>query len=139
MITTIRITNTEEAKTAIKMIEAYLLSTGEKIEEPTVEKKPVIKVSATGTVEQAEEKPTAEEPKKAKRTSTKKKVEEPKAEEEEAVEEITVGMLTQLAKDAVKRTGDRDAVKEVVTKYGAKISAVNNSDYEALAEDLKAL
>lgn len=59
-------------------------------------------------------------------------------EETEATDGVDLKTLTGIAKDAVAKT-DRATVKETIGKYGEKLSAVNESDYEALAEDLKAL
>lgn len=98
------------------------------------------------------EETVAEEPKKevAKKTTTpKKEVEkkpvtkkEPEESDEDETEEqsgsVDLATLTGIAKDAVSRS-DRATVKDTIGKYGDKLSSVKESDYEALAEDLKAL
>ena len=87
----------------------------------------------------------AEEPKK----EVAKKAEEPKKEveldevepdENDELGEDTVDLatLTSIAKDAVSKS-DRATVKDVIGKYGDKLSSVKESDYAALAKDLKAL
>ena len=97
-------------------------------------------------------KTVAEEPKKevAKKTTTpKKEVEkkpvtkkEPEESDEDEIEEqsgsVDLATLTGIAKDAVSRS-DRATVKDTIGKYSDKLSSVKESDYEALAEDLKAL
>lgn len=51
---------------------------------------------------------------------------------------ITMDSLLDLAKAKVSEIS-RDAVKEVISKYGARISEVDPTDYEALKADLEAL
>lgn len=51
---------------------------------------------------------------------------------------ITMDSLLDLAKAKVSEIS-RDAVKEVISKYGARISEVDPTDYEALKNDLEAL
>lgn len=64
---------------------------------------------------------------------------EPKVQEEVTDEStITKAELTQIAKDAMNRT-DKATAKDAISKYADRISNVDESDYEALAKDLKAL
>lgn len=51
---------------------------------------------------------------------------------------ITMDSLLDLAKTKVAEIS-RDAVKEVISKYGARISEVDPADYEALKADLEVL
>ena len=128
---TLEVTSKEEAVEAIKVLEAY---SGSTVAAKAVETKEEIK---------------AEEPKKvpAKKTPTKKvekQVEETEDDtsDEEQVEteksDIDLKQLTAIAKEAVERT-DRNAAKDVISKYGSKLSEVDESDYSALAVELEAL
>jgi len=124
----ITVTNKEEALEAITLLQAYTRSN--------------VGVKAVETKEEVVEKP--------KKTATKKietkKVEEPVEDEVESDEEpevetqssITLKDLTAIAKAAVDRT-DRTEAKDVISKYGAKLSEVEESDYSALAKELEAL
>ena len=132
MITTIRITSTEEAKTALLMIQAYLTS---------VEGNP-----AEAPMAKAEE-PKAEAPKKkapAKKKAPVKKAEEPKAEEPKVEEpsdgdaQPTLAELTALAKETAFRAG-KNAVKATINLYGVNLRAVPEEVYGTLADALKAL
>ena len=141
MITTLRITNREEAKTALLMIEAYLTAF------------PTEDVVVPVDVDKVEEKPTRKPraPKKpAEKTEVKaeeEKVVEPEptpVKEEKTVTEpskvtLTIGDLTTLAKKAVAGS-DRDTVKDLIASHGTgKLSSVEPEKFEALAEELKAL
>lgn len=112
MITTIRITNREEAKTAIDMITAYL-----------------------GVTETKEATPTKEV------TKEKKTVEAPVEDDEnvKSASEISLADLTETAKAAVAKTKDRALVKATINVYGANLAAVKENDYPALFADLKGL
>lgn len=128
---TLEVTSKEEAVEAIKVLQAY---SGSTVAAKAVETKEEVK---------------AEEPKKvpAKKTPTKKvekQVEETEDDtsDEEQVEteksDIDLKQLTAIAKEAVERT-DRNAAKDVISKYGSKLSEVDESDYFALAAELEAL
>jgi len=125
---TLDVTNKEEALEAITLLQAYTRSN--------------VATKAVETKEEVIEKP--------KKTATKKpvakKVEEPVEDEVESDEEpevetqsdITLKDLTVIAKAAVERT-DRTEAKDVISKYGSKLSEVEESDYSALAKELEEL
>ena len=135
MIASIRIVSIEEAKTAIKMLQAYLAAQEEaetpapktvtkaktapvakEVSEPVVEKKTVRKA------------PVAKNPKK-------------EAQEEEVVEEsaLTLASITAKAKE-VRGSTSTAQVKEVIAKYTTgKLSTIKEDDYEAFIDDLYAL
>lgn len=72
----------------------------------------------------------------AKAVETKpEKEEKPEVEEES---DIDLKALTNIAKEAVERS-DRAAAKKVISKYGSKLSEVDEADYAALAKELEAL
>lgn len=138
----IEITSKEEALEAITLLQAYTGSTvAAKAVEPKQEK---------DEVKSDEKKST--KPATTKSKTTTKKVEEtkPETEEETTVEEadetsdeveasdIDLKALTQIAKEAVERS-DRAAAKKVISKYGSKLSEVEESDYSALAKELEEL
>lgn len=122
----IEIENDQDAQRAQKMLAAYLGNTNEQpdtvAEEP---KKEVAKKTTTKkpTTKKVEEK--AEEP-------------EPEPEPDGAADGVDLKTLTAIAKDAVDKT-DRATVKDTIGEYGEKLSAVDEADYNALAEKLKAL
>ncbi|WP_373074019.1 hypothetical protein [Sulfurimonas sp.] len=136
---TIQITSKEEAQEAVNMLQGYLGNSS-------------ISTVAAKVVETKED-VKAEEPKKVTKpkTTTKPKVEKEVPAEEPEVEDETAGeveekeasdidlkALTGIAKKAVERT-DRMAAKKVISKYGTKLSEVDEADYSALAADLEAL
>lgn len=142
----ITIANKEEAQEAVNMLNAYLGNSS-------------VSAVAAKAVETKEEKvEVKEEPKKTTskpKTTTKpaaKKVEEPVEDDEEETEDesdessdeeteasdITLKDLTNIAKEAVERS-DRTAAKKVISKYGSKLSEVDEADYAALAKELEAL
>lgn len=120
---TLEVTSKEEAVEAIKVLEAY---SGSTVAAKAVETKEEVK---------------AEEPKKSttkpKTTKATKKVEETEDDTSEK-SDIDLKQLTAIAKEAVERT-DRNAAKDVISKYGSKLSEVDESDYSALATELEAL
>ncbi len=120
----IEITNQEEAEAAQKMLSAYLGhgSTPKVGIEHTEIKKPEKKVPAN----------------RAKDSVKKDDVKPVKEPEEKQVEGVDLAELTKIAKAAVAKT-DRVKVKDVISAYGAKLSEVEEADYTALAEELKAL
>jgi len=116
------IENHEDAVAAQKMLGAYL---GEEVSKSTT-KKTTTKRSITKSEAKGPE---------AKGLEAK----EPEVKElETKTEDIDLAELTTIAKAAVAKT-DRATVKDVISAYGAKLSEVNASDYEALSEELKAL
>ncbi len=128
---TIQITSKEEAQEAVNMLQGYLGNSS------------ISKVAAQA-VETKEEVKT-EEPKKVTKPgttkTTKPKVEkevEDEVEEPKESSDIDLKALTGIAKKAVERT-DRMAAKKVISKYGTKLSEVDEADYSALAADLEAL
>lgn len=125
----IEVISKEEALEAIAVLSAY---SGSTVAAQAVETKEEVKAS---------------EPKKqtAKKTPAKKqpvKKVEDSEEESEATDgsgsNIGLKQLTQIAKEAVERT-DRAEAKKVISKYGTKLSEVDESDYDALAKELEEL
>lgn len=134
MITTIRITNVQEAETAMLMIDAYLTSVrGKKQEVVTPEStpKPV---------------PVAEKPESTpKPVPVKPKAVKPKPEVEVEVEvetdnvEVTLKDLTELGKQAVATSG-REVVGAVIAEFGTgKLSSVPAERYAELKAKLTEL
>lgn len=140
----ITITNKDEAQDAVNMLNAYLGNSS-------------VSPVAAKAVETKPEKETVEEPKKSSKPETKAKTtsklkaeEKPESEadeddeqeenEDEAATESDIDLkaLTNIAKEAVERT-DRAAAKKVISKYGSKLSEVEESDYAALAKELETL
>ena len=122
----IEIETTEDAQRAQKVIAAIL---GTSVaEEP---KKEVAKKA---------EEPKKEVTKKAEEPKKEVELDEVEPDENDELGEDTVDLatLTSIAKDAVSKS-DRATVKDVIGKYGDKLSSVKESDYAALAKDLKAL
>lgn len=91
--------------------------------EMKVEKKEAVKQTEKGVEEPKEVKPIP------KPTPKPKKAPEPN---------IGLGDLKELAKNVSIEKG-REAVKGAISKYGAKLTDVKESDYEALATELKGL
>lgn len=138
---TIQISNKDEAQEALNMLSAYLGNTS--ISTPAA--KAIEDPKDNGPhLENEEPREVAEKPKR--KAATKKPVKE-KVEDETADEvieevlgksEMDLKTLTGIAKDAVA-SSDRATVKEAISKYGEKLSAVDEADYAKLAEELKAL
>ena len=136
MITTIRITNVQEAETALLMITAYLQSVkGESIE---------VKGHTFAEDKEVEAPPKAEKPvrktKTAPKTATKPKSEPEPVLEPETAPEVTekpviaLKDLTALAKKAVANTG-REEVAAVIAEFGTgKLSSVPTEKYSQLEE-----
>jgi len=120
----IEITSKDEALAAQQMLSAYLgqgsISVG--IEHTEIEK-PKVKVARA---------------KDAVKKDTKPIKEEPVVEKEEPKGNIDLAELTKIAKAAVAKT-DRVTVKDAISAYGAKLSEVEEGDYQTLADELKAL
>ena len=139
MITTIRITNVEEAKTAVLMIQAYLSTFSDDkataIEEKTA-KKPTRKPRTTKKAPTKSE-DEAEEVKETKEVS--EPVKEEKAVKEAPESELTLADMTALTKEAVAGS-NRDTVKDLIASYGkGKLSSVETDKFEALAAELRGL
>lgn len=138
----IEITSKEEALEAITLLQAY---TGSIVIAQAVE--PKIEKQEVKSDEKKSTKPTST---KSKTTTKKVEETEPETEEETTVEEadetsdevetsdIDLKQLTQIAKEAVERS-DRAAAKKVISKYGSKLSEVDESDYSKLAKELEEL
>ena len=93
-------------------------------------------------------KPKATRKPRAKTETAKTPVKEPKpitepVKEPKAVKSSSTGLsetdVLQTARETGERLGDKTKVKEVISKYGSKISAVKEGDYESLINELKAL
>jgi len=138
MITTLRITNIAEAKTAQKMIAAYLEAFGES------ETAPQTTVTEPKTVQKEEKVSEPVEKKKpVKKAPVKKKAEEPKQEEDEVAEKVTEALslaaITAKAKK-VREATDTPTVKAIIAKYTTgKLSTIKEEDYEAFSADLDAV
>ncbi len=137
MIASIRVVSIEEAKTAIKMLQAYLAAHGEEVEAETPAPKAVTKAKTAPKAKEVSE-PVAE-----KKTVKKAPVaKNPKKEEqEEVVEEaaLTLASITAKAKE-VRASTSTAQVKEVIAKYTTgKLSTIKEDDYEAFIDDLYAL
>lgn len=65
--------------------------------------------------------------------------EKPETEAKPETEGATLATLKELAKAAVERTGDKDLIRKTISRYGQKLAAVTENNFEALATDLKAL
>lgn len=141
----IEITSKEEALEAITLLQAY---TGSSVAAQAVETK-----TEKQEVKSDEKKSTKPTSTKSKTTTKKVEEAEPETEEEKTVEEadetsdeveeteasdIDLKQLTAIAKEAVERT-DRGAAKKVISKYGSKLSEVDESDYSKLAKELEEL
>lgn len=113
----IEITSKEEALEAITLLQAY--------------------TGSTVVVKSDEKKSTKPAATKSK-TTTKKVEEADKTSDEVEASDIDLKALTQIAKEAVERS-DRAAAKKVISKYGSKLSEVEESDYSALAKELEEL
>lgn len=143
MKTIIEFSNKEEAQEALNMISAYLGTAAPAAvvtkEAPKEEPKEEKKVPVTRAKDEVK-KDGPKKPAKPVKPEPEEEEEEKAEEEEEASSgsEIDLAELTQIAKDAVART-DRGTVKDVISEYGEKLSAVAEEDYEALAAKLKEL
>ena len=118
----LEITSIEDAKYAIIVLSAYAGVTIDTVEEkPKAVKETVVKETVVTKPET-----TVEEKPKAKRTVKAK------------APTFTKETVTALAKSAVAES-DRETVKKTISKYGSKISEVNEADYEALSGELQTL
>lgn len=134
MITTLRITNIEEAKTAQKMISAYLSAYGE---EETVETPAPKTVSKPKTAPKAEKvSEPVKETKTVKKAPAAKKAPEKKEVETEGV---TLATVTAKAKE-VRGATDTATVKAIIAEFTTgKISTIKEEDYEAFMTALEAV
>lgn len=134
MITTLRITNVEEAKTAVLMIEAYLSA----FPDSKSASKPKPEAPAKKTAKKPPVK-TENKPESKKETKPESEVvKEEKAPESDSGD-ISLADMTALAKATVARV-DRDSVKDLIASFGTgKLSSVNVEKYGELKEALETL
>ena len=104
-------------------------------------------VAETPKLEETAKPKTTRKP-RAKAETAKTPVKEPEptpepVKEPKAVKSPSTGLsetdVLQTARETGERLGDKTKVKEVISKYGSKISAVKEGDYESLINELKAL
>ena len=139
MITTIRITNVQEAETALLMITAYLNSVkgGSAKPETNPEKDTVPEKTVTAPKKKPYTKPKVEKTEKpAEDTAVPVEEDDTPADNKGTKPTISLADLTALAKQAVKNTG-RDEVASLIATFGTgKLSSVPTEKYGELEEEL---
>lgn len=124
----LKVATIDDAQQAVRVLNSYIGLYANQLKEVEVVK---------------EEKPKAEKTVKVQVTVEDDEVEETKpapVKKEKATKKVSVSTvsLTSKAKECIAKVG-RDAVVKTISKYGERISAVDESDYEALDAELQSL
>lgn len=134
MVATIRVVSIEEAKTAIAMLEAYLVAHGEEVTTEVVETptpNPTTKAKTATKTEKASE--PVEEKKTVKKAPVTKK---PKDVTSSA---LTLAAITAKAKEIRGKTSTADVKKVIAEFTTGKLSTIKEEDYEAFITALETL
>ena len=144
----LKVATIDDAHQAVRVLSSYIGSFGKEVEKVEVvkEEKPkvekTVKVQVTVEDDSNEVEETKPTPKKEKVTVEDDEVEEtkPTPKKEKTAQKVSVSTvsLTSKAKECIAKVG-RDAVVKTISKYGERISAVDESDYEALDAELQSL